>query len=227
MRDSSTWKGLLALSIIALFVAVGCAPQGEAPSEEEMTGETVEEMEAPETTEDETAAALKAKATLEGREGSGISGTVTFTEGGDGVAIVAEVSGVEPAGKHGFHLHEVGDCSAEDFTSAGGHFNPTGVDHACPPTEPRHAGDLGNIEIGEGGTGTLEQTSNLVTLGEGVSSIVGKAVILHEGEDDCTSQPTGAAGARLACGVIALAGEETEEEMLEVEAGMEDDGGEM
>ena len=96
-----------------------------------------------------------------------------------------------------------GDCSSADFKSAGGHFNPAGVPHGGPSDAERHSGDLGNIEIGEDGSGTLTLTSDLITLAAGQpTSIVGLAVILHEGTDDLASQPTGAAGGRIGCGII-------------------------
>lgn len=189
----------LALLAVLVVAAAGCAPKKEepmAPAPESGAATT-------ETPAAEQAAPLVAKTTLAGREGSNVSGTVTFTQEGDQVKVVAHVEGAEP-GKHGFHIHETGDCSAPDFSSAGGHFNPTGAPHACPPDENRHAGDLGNIDIGDDGTGNLELDTDLITVAPGDHSVVGKAVILHEGEDDCTTQPTGNAGGRLACGVIAL-----------------------
>jgi superoxide dismutase, Cu-Zn family len=149
-----------------------------------------------------------ATATLQGAPGDDIAGTVTFHSTADGVHIVAEVTGVDGAGRHGFHVHENGQCDHEGekhFTSAGGHFNPTGAEHACPPTDPRHAGDLGNIEVGANGSARMEMTSNELSL-TGPNSVIGKAIILHANEDDCKTQPTGNAGDRLACGVVTAGG---------------------
>ena len=142
-----------------------------------------------------------ATANLVGAEGSGVRGKVTFTEMGDHVMIVAEVEGAS-SGLHGFPVHEKGDCSAADFTSAGGHFNPTGFDHGATGKDPHHAGDFGNLTVGDDGHGRLELHAMGLTVGEGPGSVVGRAVILHEKADDLTSQPTGAAGARIACGVV-------------------------
>jgi len=145
--------------------------------------------------------AKTARAELAGIEGSDLKGSVTFREMGGHVHVVAEVENA-PAGVHGFHLHEKGDCSAADFTSAGGHFNPAGVDHGAPGADPHHAGDFGNLTIGEDGKGSLELHSSSLTVAEGPNSVVGRAVIVHEQADDLTSQPTGAAGARIGCGVV-------------------------
>lgn len=142
-----------------------------------------------------------AVAQLQGAPGANVAGTVSFFPAeGAGARVVVEVSGASP-GAHGIHIHESGECVAPTFESAGGHFNPTGAPHGCPPAESRHVGDFGNIRIGEDGKGTLELTTPLVTL-EGPSSVMGKAIILHHGTDDCSTQPTGHSGDRLACGVI-------------------------
>ena len=145
-----------------------------------------------------------AVAVLHGQAGSDVSGTVTFTQEGEQVRIAAHVTGA-PAGTLGFHLHEYGDCTAADFTSTGGHFNPTGVDHGAPTDPVHHAGDFGNITIGEDGVGHLELTTSMLTVHEGPFSVLGRAVILHAGTDDMHTQPTGDAGGRIGCGVVGRA----------------------
>jgi Cu-Zn family superoxide dismutase len=130
-------------------------------------------------------------------------GVVIFRKVGDAVQVTAQMEGLSP-GKHGFHIHEYGDCSAADATSAGGHFNPEGMPHGAPKDEKRHVGDLGNIEAGSDGKGGLEMVDTLIAF-EGPHSIIGRAVVVHAGEDDFTSQPTGNAGSRISCGVIGIA----------------------
>lgn len=141
-----------------------------------------------------------AKAVLIPTSGNDVQGVVTFTPSPEGVIVRAEVTGLTP-GAHGFHVHEFGDCSAVDGTSAGGHFNPTDHEHGAPEDEHRHAGDLGNIVADETGRGILEWTDPHMEL-TGPNSVIGRAVIVHEDEDDYSTQPTGNAGARVACGVI-------------------------
>jgi Cu-Zn family superoxide dismutase len=103
---------------------------------------------------------------------------------------------------HGLHVHEKGDCSDPEAKNAGGHFNPKGMPHAGPTAMQRHAGDLGNIEVKDVGTGDLEITSDMLTVRPGPNSVVGRSVVFHEKADDLTTQPTGNAGGRLGCGVI-------------------------
>ncbi len=145
----------------------------------------------------------KAIAVLGAASGSSVAGTVTFTASGDGVKVVADITGLKP-GKHGFHIHEFGDCSAKDATSAGGHYNPTKHDHAGPEAAQRHMGDLGNIEADASGKAHLEMTDKTLKL-SGENSIIGYGVIVHEKADDLKTQPTGDAGGRVACGVVGVA----------------------
>ncbi len=144
----------------------------------------------------------KAKAVIEPRSGSTVTGTATFTElAGGGVKVIVDIAKAPP-GTHGLHVHEKGDCSDPEAKSAGGHFNPTSMPHAGPMDAQHHAGDLGNIEIKPDGTGHLEIESSMLTVKPGASSVVGRSVIFHEKADDLKSQPTGDAGGRLGCGVV-------------------------
>lgn len=146
---------------------------------------------------------MKAIAVLHPTQGSNVGGTVTFTASGEQVKVVADITGLAP-GKHGFHIHEFGDCSDPKAASAGGHFNPGKHQHGAPDATERHAGDLGNIEADATGKAHLELTDKVMKL-SGDDSIVGHAVIVHEKADDLKTQPTGDAGGRLACGVIGIA----------------------
>jgi Cu-Zn family superoxide dismutase len=144
----------------------------------------------------------EAKATIEPKSGSHVTGKAVFTQlPSGGVRVEVWIEGAPP-GTHGLHIHEKGDCSAPDGTSAGGHFNPAGNPHAGPSAPAHHNGDLGNIEIGADGKGHLEITSDMLTVAPGPNSVVGRSIIFHEKADDLKTQPTGAAGGRLGCGVI-------------------------
>ena len=147
-----------------------------------------------------------AVASLEARSGSTATGTVRFAEAADGqVTVSLDLMNV-PAGTHGFHVHEKGDCSAPDASSAGGHFAPMGNPHGAPTAAQHHAGDFGNVTAGADGRVTTSFVTRSVTVSPGPTSIIGKSVILHEKADDLVTQPSGNAGARLACGVINLQG---------------------
>jgi Cu-Zn family superoxide dismutase len=145
----------------------------------------------------------KAVAVLSPTKGNNVSGTVTFTKVEGGVKIVADVTGLKP-GEHGFHIHEFGDCSAPDATSAGGHFNPQHAQHGAPDAAARHAGDFGNLIADDSGKAHYERVDTMMTL-DGANSVLGHAVIVHEKADDLKTQPTGNAGGRVACGVIGVA----------------------
>ena len=151
-----------------------------------------------------TAGAIqKAICVLYPTQGNSVSGSVTFLRTDKGIKVIVDVAGLSK-GKHGFHIHEFGDCSAPDGTSAGGHFNPEGKSHGAPMDMTRHAGDMGNLEADDSGKAHLEYIDPMMSF-EGANSIIGKSVILHKNEDDLKTQPTGNAGPRIACGVIGLA----------------------
>ncbi len=150
----------------------------------------------------ETKPVTKGIAVLIPTSGSAVSGIVMFEAEKSGVKVTAHLKGLAP-GKHGFHVHEYGDCSSGDGTSAGGHFNPGEMPHSMPMSEKRHVGDLGNIDADKDGNARLEYVDPLITF-EGRNSILGRAVIVHEKEDDLKTQPTGNAGGRLACGVVGV-----------------------
>jgi superoxide dismutase, Cu-Zn family len=136
---------------------------------------------------------------------SAVKGTVRFTQLEHGVEINADISGLAP-GSHGFHIHEFGDCSAADGSSAGGHFNPEGKPHGGPDSAAAHAGDYGNLEADASGHALLKLISHRITLDQGLSGVIGRSVIVHGKADDLTSQPAGNAGPRIGCGVIMLQG---------------------
>ena len=136
--------------------------------------------------------------------GSSVTGQAVFMQDGEDIMLTIDIQDASP-GLHAVHIHATGDCSAPDGTSAGGHWNPTSEDHGRWGGDSFHLGDIGNIPVGSGGTGYIERTTDLWDLGNGSDlDIVGKAIIVHAGEDDFTSQPSGAAGGRIGCGVIQL-----------------------
>ena len=144
----------------------------------------------------------KATCKLESKSGSQVTGMITFTKTGDEVQVVGDITGLKP-GKHGFHLHEKGDCSAADAASAGAHFNPGQHKHGGPTTAERHEGDLGNIEADASGKAHIDWKGKMSL--SGGDSIIGKSVVVHEKEDDLKTDPSGSSGARQACGVIEAA----------------------
>ena len=129
-------------------------------------------------------------------------GEATFDQVGNKVRVVAYVQGLTPGREHGFHIHEAGDCSSPDGMSAKGHFNPSGKPHGNPASAERHAGDLPALSAAKNGRAKLDTEVTGITVGPGPNSIVGKGVIIHADPDDYKTQPTGNAGARIACGVV-------------------------
>lgn len=142
----------------------------------------------------------EAYAAISPTKGNTAEGRVNFKVEGGNVRITATITGLKP-GPHGFHIHEKGDCSSDDGSSAGGHFNPDNQPHGSPDSEKRHVGDLGNIIADYKGIAVYDRLDKFVKL-EGPHSVIGRAIIIHDDVDDMTTQPTGNAGGRIACGVI-------------------------
>jgi Cu-Zn family superoxide dismutase len=143
-----------------------------------------------------------ASATLRPASGSQVQGKVTFTQAGANVRVAGEVTGLTP-GPHGFHLHEKGDCSTPDATSAGAHFNPGAHKHGGPMSAERHAGDFGNITADAAGKAMVNVTVGGISVAAGQpNSIAGRGLVVHAQADDEKTDPTGNSGGRIACGVI-------------------------
>jgi len=152
----------------------------------------------------ENTEAKQVSITLESKSNSTVTGSVSFTQDGDLVTMVATMSGLSE-GIHAIHLHEKADCSSDDGKSTGGHWNPTAQPHGkWGATEGFHQGDIGNFEADADGNGSITFTSNTwcIGCGDDTKDIIGKAIIVHEGTDDFTSQPSGAAGSRVSCGGV-------------------------
>ncbi|MBO9715819.1 MAG: superoxide dismutase family protein [Pseudoxanthomonas sp.] len=150
-----------------------------------------------------TSTAQQAVAVLASASGSRVSGKLTLAPMGGGVHISGEVGGLPPNALSGFHVHEKGDCSAIDASSAGPHFNPAASQHGRAGTAVHHAGDMDNIVADANGVARVNVHLLGVTLGDGgANDIAGRAVIVHAAPDDYQTQPAGNAGARVACGVI-------------------------
>lgn len=146
-----------------------------------------------------------AVANLAAASGSLVSGQLTLVPMGNGVHITGDVGGLAPGSTHGFHIHETGDCSAADASSAGGHFNPAMSMHGKAESTPHHAGDIDNIVADAGGVAHVNAHVAGIALGGGASNdIAGRAVVVHAAPDDYRSQPAGNAGARIACGAITV-----------------------
>lgn len=135
--------------------------------------------------------------------GSLVSGRLTIRPMGDGLHLTGEIGGLPRNSTHAIHLHENGDCSAADASSAGGHFNPANRPHGRIGTGAHHAGDMNNIVVDASGVAKVDAHARGVVLGGGAANdAIGRAVVVHAQADDYTSQPSGNAGARVACGVI-------------------------
>jgi Cu-Zn family superoxide dismutase len=145
---------------------------------------------------------LRATAQLQPTKGNKTFGEATFEQVGDKVRVVIFVQGLKPGQEHGLHIHEAGDCSSGDGMSAKGHFNPFGKPHGHHGSGERHAGDLPSLKANKEGRANIQADLDVITLAPGPASIIGRGLIVHADPDDYKTQPTGNAGARIACGVI-------------------------
>ena len=171
-------KSLKMLAVASLLAACQSAPQ-QAPEEP------------------------RASAGLQPTKGNKTFAEATFEPAPGGkVRVVVFAQNLKPGAEHGFHIHEAGDCSSGDGMSAKGHFNPQGKPHGNPASAERHAGDLPSLKAEKNGRAKLDVVVEGITLTPGPASIVGRGLIIHADPDDFKTQPTGNAGARLACGVI-------------------------
>ncbi len=146
-----------------------------------------------------------AHATLTAAAGSSVQGGFTLVNQGSAVSIRGEITGLAPGTNHGFHIHEVGECSLPNFESAGGHFNPTEAPHGGPDSESHHLGDLPNAKADDNGRALIDMNVEGVTLVDkdgAPTEILGKAIVVHALPDDYKTQPSGGSGDRIACGVI-------------------------
>lgn len=145
----------------------------------------------------------EARVVLKPTQGHTAAGTMTLRAEAGGVRIRGELTGLKPDSEHGFHIHENGDCSAPDATSAGGHFDPTAQPHGSMGADAHHAGDMPNLHANAEGVADVNVLVNDISLDAGSGgNVVGRALIVHEQPDDYKSQPSGNAGPRIACGVI-------------------------
>lgn len=189
-------KNLFYKTIITVALCAACAHKDHNQPASETAPTGPEAMTKPA----EEAGPTAAQATLKPGKKQKIKGMVHFTQSGDVVKVEAMIEGLKP-GPHGFHIHERGDCSAPDFSSAGGHFNPTSKHHGDVKSAERHVGDMGNIVADAKHKAHLTLELSGTTLG-GANGLLGKAVVIHEKADDLKTQPTGDSGGRIACGVI-------------------------
>ena len=144
----------------------------------------------------------KASATLDSRSGSNAKGVVNFVWQGHDVLVTGTFSGLKPNAEQGFHVHEKGDCSAPDATSAGGHFNLDTKSHGMPGSGSNHAGDMPNIKSDANGNAVYSAKLSGFAVNNGPSGVLGRSVVVHRDPDDYKSQPAGNSGPRIACGLI-------------------------
>jgi Cu-Zn family superoxide dismutase len=180
------------LALLAPFAVLVACSRAEAPPPPPAAPAAVVE-----------AAPAAAEATLAGASGSKVTGSLQLTASTTGVTLAGEISGLAPNTEHGFHVHEIGDCSAPDAKSAGDHFNPEHAAHGGPTSATKHLGDIPNLQSDGSGKVAVNAMIGGATLRDGgPNDLVGRAVIVHAKRDDYMTQPSGDSGDRIACGVV-------------------------
>lgn len=151
-----------------------------------------------------TATGQTATAVLRAPDGS-VKGNVRAVQTKAGIRVLIEGEQLPP-GLHGAHVHMVGTCASPDFSSAGGHWNPTGLEHGHSNPKGMHMGDLPNLLVGPQGQGRLDFIVLDANIAGGASAMLdsdGAAIVIHAGPDDLATDPSGNSGGRIACGVFA------------------------
>jgi Cu-Zn family superoxide dismutase len=180
------------------FVANACARNQTLDASKPITNSPA----ARQTATSSTADLADASVQLSPTKGNSVAGELRLATEGDGVRVMGTLTALAPNSKHGIHIHEHGDCSAPDASSAGSHFNPLGHPHGAPG-HGAHIGDLGNVTANPAGVAYVDVWIPRATLDSGATTnVAGRAVIVHANPDDLTSQPSGNSGPRIACGVI-------------------------
>jgi Cu-Zn family superoxide dismutase len=212
LRHGTIMRTLFALLLIPVAALSGCDTERDATNGE--TAETREAADRPATISDPATGAtttpgeggsgsdLHAVAEIRPTSGNQTRGSIRLSGGNGAVQITGTITGLKP-GAHGLHIHEFGDCSAPDASSAGSHFNPHDDPHGSPRDleNAHHVGDLGNVTANQQGEAEIDIEDNEMQL-SGPESVIGKALVVHAAQDDFKSQPSGNSGARVGCGEI-------------------------
>ena len=195
---------LMGSMLVGAGATVGCTQKEATPAAQETPSTTASTE--PATTSPPAgggAAGGEHRVDLMPGQGAEVGGALSLVTSDGAVVMTGAVTGLKPGSKHGFHIHEKGDCSSPDFKSAGDHFNPTSQSHGDPAMPPHHLGDIPNLVADDMGKAPVNARIEGVTLGDhGPNDIVGRAVVVHADEDDYKTQPSGNSGDRMACGVI-------------------------
>lgn len=188
----------LAIGMTVILAACSREQPAGAPRQPDSASPTMAEKATP------AEPAAEAVAQIAPTQGNTVTGALALAQSPEGVHITGSIQGLKPDAEFGFHVHEKGDCTAPDGSSAGGHFNPTQAQHGNPTGSTHHAGDMLNIKSNGEGVAQVDVTAAGTSLhGDPGTDVMGKAIVVHESPDDYTTQPSGNSGKRVACGVIA------------------------